>query len=100
MEEYIQLDDSENESNIVNNPEVEIVQYDNKSNVINPMIESDTTKGSSGVADFKPNDGKSDKKKEFKGESTDSPGKDGKGLVKDYYNKFKFYSKRCFISKL
>lgn len=93
MEEYIQLDDSENESNIVNNPEIEIVQYENKSNVVNPMIESEISNGSSGVSDFKPKDGKSDGKREFKGQSTDTPGNEGKGLIKDYHNKFKFYPK-------
>ena len=93
MEEYIQLDDSDIESNVVNQPEIEIVQYENKTNKVNPMIESNTSSGDGGVTDFTPKDGKSKKKKEFKGKGTEKPGDDKKGLVKDYHNKFKFNPK-------
>ena len=93
MEEYIQLDDSDTESNVVNQPDVEIVQYENKTNAVSPMVDDKTTSGDSGVSDFTPKDGKSDDKKDFKGDGTDSPGKDKYGLVKDYHNKFKFYPK-------
>lgn len=93
MEEYIQLDDSDTESNVVNQPDVEIVQYENKTNTVSPMVDDKTTSGDSGVSDFTPKDGKSDAKKDFKGDGTDSPGKDKHGLVKDYHNKFKFYPK-------
>lgn len=93
MEEYIQLDDSDTESNVVNQPDVEIVQYENKTNTVSPMVDDKTTSGDSGVSDFTPKDGKSDAKKDFKGDGTDSPGKDKYGLVKDYHNKFKFYPK-------
>lgn len=93
MEEYIQLDDSDTQSNVVNNPDIEIVQYENKTNINNPMIDSKTSTGDSGVSDFTPKDGESNNKKDFKGEGTESPGKDKFGLVKDYHNKFKFYPK-------
>ena len=93
MEEYIQLDDSDIESNVVNQPEIEIVQYENKTNKVNTMIESNTSSGDGGVTDFTSKDGKSKKKKEFKGKGTEKPGDDKKGLVKDYHNKFKFNPK-------
>ena len=93
MEEYIQLDDSEVESKVIKQPEIEIVKYDNKTNTINPMVEGKTTDGDSGVSDFKPKDGKSNDKKEFKGSRTETEGKEYNGLIKDYHNKFKFYPK-------
>lgn len=93
MEEYIQLDDSDVESNVVNQPEVEIVQYDNKTNIVNPMIESKTTSEDDGVTDFTSKGIKSKKKKKINGGRTDIPGSENKGLVKDYHNKFKFYPK-------
>lgn len=97
MEEYIQLDDTENEKSIVNNPEIEIISYENKTNIINPMIESEIEAGDEGISDFKKKDGVSNEKREFKGENISEKGNDGVGLVKDYHNKFKVNPK--IISK-
>lgn len=93
MEEYIQLDEAETESKIINQPEVEIVQYENKTNNINPMIESETAIGEKGLSNFTAKDGKSKSKNEFKGENTSLPGDDRNGLIKDSHNKFKFNPK-------
>ena len=93
MEEYIQLDDSENESNVVNNPDIEIVKYTNESNVTNPMVESDTKSGVSGITNFKPKKQESKTKNNYRGGSTTKPGDETKGYIKDYHNKFKFAPK-------
>ena len=90
MEEYIQLDDSEPENSVVNQPELEIISYENRTNRMNFMEESETTSGIDEKSDFDEDDGKSDGKNEFYTESTDESGNGTKGLVKDYHNKFKF----------
>lgn len=91
MEEYLQLDDSETESNVVASPEVEIISFEKKRNDVTPMSETLTSKGKEGLSDFKPDDKKSDSKHTFTGTSDGTEGKETVGLVKDYHNRFKVY---------
>lgn len=91
MEEYLQLDDYDNESSVVSIPDIEIVSFENKKVEANPMRETTTEKGKDGLSEFKEKDGKSNSKNKFTGTSTGIEGTDAKGLIKDYHNSFKVY---------
>lgn len=70
MEEYIQLDDSAPENSVVHQPELEIISYENKTNRMNPIDESETVS-------------------ETEEEKTDEVVEED-GIIKEYHNKFKF----------
>lgn len=92
MEEYIQLDDSENISKVVTQPEVEVVQIETK-NSNSLMLKGDTKKGKTEIPEFKPDDYKSKTKRKELATSTNEEGNEDKGLIKDYLNNFKVYPK-------
>jgi hypothetical protein len=93
MEEYIQLDDSETQSNIVKQPEVELIEYESKEMNNEPLIESRTANGKNEKSEFEPDDGKSKRKHKFTGTATNQPGTEKQGLIRDYHNKFKLFPK-------